>query len=154
MPNSLSNFLAKATPKAVADVVAAFDRLPEDKRAWSPSETSRTAINQLAEVAILNGSTADTIVNKQFRHDFTMEEYFKELETLSADWNTLKTLLDANTTKVVSAILTITDADLTLVIDSPFGPLTMEQVMSYPYWNACYHEGQINYIASILGCLN
>ncbi len=31
--------------------------------------------------------------------------------------------------------------------------MTVAQIASYPYWNMCYHEGQINYIASMLGCL-
>jgi hypothetical protein len=28
--------------------------------------------------------------------------------------------------------------------------MTLEQIMSYPYWNMCYHEGQVNYIAAML----
>jgi hypothetical protein len=31
--------------------------------------------------------------------------------------------------------------------------MTPAQMITYPHWNMTYHEGQINYIASILGCL-
>jgi hypothetical protein len=35
----------------------------------------------------------------------------------------------------------------------PWGPMTVSQILGYPFWNMCYHEGQINYIASMLGTL-
>ena len=31
--------------------------------------------------------------------------------------------------------------------------MTLAQVIAYPHWNMSYHEGQINYIASMLGLL-
>jgi hypothetical protein len=154
MSNSLSNFLARAIPKAVADAEAAFLRLPEDKRTWSPAATSRTALNQMAEVAMLNGNTAQTIADRAFPADFDMDTYFKDLTALSTDWPKVKAMLDANTAKAVAAIEAVPESDLQVEIQSPFGPLKLEQIMAYPYWNTCYHEGQINYIASILGCLD
>ncbi len=39
------------------------------------------------------------------------------------------------------------------VIPMPWGPMTVAQMITSPHWNMTYHEGQINYIASILGCL-
>jgi hypothetical protein len=153
MPNSLANFLVRVIPKAVDDLETAFNRLPEDKRTWSPAETSRSALNQMAEVAMLNGSSAETIKNRAFP-EFDMETYFKQLTELSTDWPTVKAMLDANTAAAIAAIESVPESDLQIEIPSPFGPLTLEQIMAYPYWNTCYHEGQINYIASILGCLN
>jgi len=34
------------------------------------------------------------------------------------------------------------------------GNQSLAEVMAYPYWNMSYHQGQINYIASLLGCLD
>jgi hypothetical protein len=31
--------------------------------------------------------------------------------------------------------------------------MTLANIIAYPYWNMSYHEGQVNYIASMLGCL-
>ena len=61
MPNSLQVFLTAAPHKAAADLVTALLRLPEEKRDWSPAETARTAIDRVAECAILNGKTASLI---------------------------------------------------------------------------------------------
>ena len=154
MPGTLQSFLARAIPKAVADLEEALLRLPEDKRSWAPAETSRSAMNQVAEVAILNGNVADTITNRSFPADFSMDEYMRLAKAYESDWSALKTTLEANSERAVSAILGVGDDELTIEIDTPFARLSLEQMVSYPYWNTCYHEGQINYIASILGCLN
>ena len=38
-------------------------------------------------------------------------------------------------------------------IPMPWGPMTIGRMITYPQWNMTYHEGQINYLASLLGCL-
>ena len=45
MSNTLQEFLATATQKAADDLDAAFLRLPEEKRAWSPDGKARTALD-------------------------------------------------------------------------------------------------------------
>jgi hypothetical protein len=42
---------------------------------------------------------------------------------------------------------------LSIEFPSPWGSLSIEQTIAYPYWNMSYHLGQLNYIASMLGCL-
>jgi len=39
-------------------------------------------------------------------------------------------------------------------VQMPWGMMTLAQIISYPYWDMSYHEGQINYLASMLVCLN
>ena len=89
MPNTLQSFLAAATPKASADLVAAFLRLPEDRRDWSPQDTARSAVDQVAECAILNGYTADLIQTRQWPiRDFN--DMLREKAAAAAtDWETL-----------------------------------------------------------------
>jgi hypothetical protein len=120
---------------------------------WTPAASARSALNQIAEVAVLNGNVADTILKRAFPTDFTMDVYITQLEELSNDWHKAKQKLEANTARVVTAIETVGEHELDTEIETPFGKLKLEQIISYPYWNTCYHEGQINYIASILGCL-
>ena len=154
MSHSLQEFLATSTIKAAADLETAFLRLPEEKRNWKPAETSRTAINQVAECAIMNIGTIDIIQTKQFPANFNMEQYQQQIDSLTADWPTLQRMLHENAAKVVEVIRTVPDDDLGIQIDMPWGPMTLSQVVSYPYWNMTYHEGQINYLASMLGCLD
>lgn len=150
--SNLQHFLARAIPKATEDLLTALNLLPEDKRNWSPMGDARTALDMVAEIAILNGSTADMIRDRAFG-DMDMEGYMKEKAELAGDWPRLQKTLEENTARVIKAIEELPDSDLAAEITMPWGNMTLEQISSYPYWNTCYHEGQINYIASMLGLL-
>jgi hypothetical protein len=154
MSNALKDFLAAAIPRAKDDLITAFNRLPDDKRDWSPMGTARTALDQMAEVALLNGATADVIAAKKWTMGDDFTAYMNEKAELSKDPAACIKLLESNTQKVVAAIADLADGDFAISLDAPWGPMTLAQSASYPYWNACYHEGQINYIASMLGCLD
>lgn len=153
MPDTLQEFLAKATQKAAADLETALLRLPEDKRDWSAMDKARSAHDMVAECAILNGITADVIQNHRFPEDFDMAEYAQAKAALAQDWNAMQALLHENTAKIVAAIRAAPDADLSVEVQMPWGPMTLAQIITYPHWNMSYHEGQINFIASMLGCL-
>ena len=127
--------------------------MPADKRNWSPQGDARTALDLVAECAILNGSTVDIIENRTFPADFSQPEFQRAKAELSQDWNALQSLLQENTTRVVARIRTVSNEELSVEVEMPWGPMNMTQIISYPYWNMSYHEGQINYIASMLGCL-
>jgi hypothetical protein len=154
MSGTLQRFLSNATPKAATDLESALLRLPEDKRGWSAEGKARTALDMVAECAILNGATAKMIIIRQFDAHFDMATFQKAKDDLGQDLEALKTLLHDNTTKVVAEIKKVHDEDLSVQIDMPWGPMTLSQICSYPYWNMSYHEGQINFIASVLGCLD
>ena len=153
MKPTVQEFFATLTEKATADLQTALDRIPEDKRAWSPAEKSRTAMDQFAECAILNGSTAKLLKDRTWDGQAAMDAFFKQKEELANDYAGAKALLAENMPKLVAAIRALTDDDLAVSVDMPWGPMTLGQIMTYPYWNMSYHEGQINYIASMLGCL-
>ena len=153
MSITLQEFLARAAEKAAADLEAAVLRLPEDKRGWSPMGDARTALDQAAECAILNGSTADLIQSRTWTWSGDFSEFQRAKTELAQDWESLRSLLQTNTAKVMEVIRAIPDDDLSIEIELPWGPTSLAQIASYPYWNMAYHEGQTNYIASMLGCL-
>ena len=154
MPTTMQEFLADATQKASTDLVTAYLRIPENKRDWSPDTKARTALDQMAECILLAGYTAVTIKTKQMAAG-SMENFFSEKDKLKTqDWDALNALLQENTAKVSAAIRTVPDSDLEVQISMPWGIMTVGQIITYPSWNLHYHEGQINYIASILGCLD
>lgn len=153
MSSPLQTFLAAATTKAAQNLIVAYERIPEDKRAWSPETTSRSAASQLAECVVLNGHIPDLIATRTWSETF-MAAYPQALaETAAQDLETLRARLHENVAKVVAAIEAIPDSDLDISIEMPWGPQTVAETASYPYWNMSYHEGQINYIASMLGTL-
>jgi len=149
---TLQQHFAMLTEKAAEDLLGALDNILPDKRDWSPGGTARTAHDQVAEIAILNGKTAELLKTKVMG-PLDFEQFVKDKVALAKDPHGMKRMLDQNTALVVKAIQEVPDADLSIVVEMPWGPMTISQIMGYPFWNMCYHEGQINYIASILGTL-
>ncbi|MDQ2730642.1 MAG: DinB family protein [Armatimonadota bacterium] len=153
MAQILQEFVTAATQKAAADLEAAMLRLPEDKRSWSPMDKARTALDQAAECALINGYTAEMIASRKWNMGDDMSSFEQEKDKLKQDWSAVKSVLDQNIAKLVAAIRSVPDEDLGHEIQMPWGPMSMAQIIAYPYWNMAYHEGQINYISSMVGCL-
>ncbi len=153
MPNTVQETYAAAALKASEDLAAALLNIPEDKRAWQPGKNARTALDQIAECALLNGYTADLLETHIWQvTDF--DAYFREKTALAAvDWDTLHTRLRDNAQRVAEAIGTLSDEDLAVEVETPWRKQTLAEIIAYPHWNMTYHEGQINFIASMLGCL-
>ncbi|MCA1596930.1 MAG: DinB family protein [Chloroflexi bacterium] len=152
MPRELQEFLAAATEKAAKDLQTAVTRLPAEKRSWSPAPTSRSALDQAAECAILGPGMIEIIAERKWPN-FDFAQYQQEREALAQHWEEIRRRLDEGIPRVMAAIRSVPDEDLGVTVEMPWGVMTLAQIMSYPYWNMSYHEGQINYIASILGCL-
>jgi hypothetical protein len=153
MSQSVQQFLADSTKEAASELMAALERVPEDKRAWSAMGDARTALDQVAECALLSGWTADVIRDRAWPETMDMEGYFKEKARVAQNPAGIGALLQENTEKAVAAILGLSDEELGATVQTSFGPRTWLQMATYPYWNMSYHQGQINYIASMLGCL-
>ena len=153
MAGTFQAFLVNAIPQAAKDLETALLRLPEDKRNWSPTENARSAMNMIAECAIL-GDPTGIVKSRSFPTDFDMAAFHARRNELATDWETCRELLHANVDRAIATIREIPDSDLDQTVQMPWGPFTLAQIVSYPYWNMSYHEGQINYIASMLGCLD
>ena len=148
---TLQEFLVTATRKAMTDLEKALDSLPEDKRNFSPGGKARTAADMAAECAILNGVTAQVVVERKMDANFDYAEFTKTKDTLARKPEVLHTLLNSSTEKFIAAITSVPVEDLEVELDLPWGKMTIAQVLAYPYWNMSYHEGQIYYIGSMLG---
>src|SRR5437016_5433074 len=135
MPTTLQQFLVRAIPKAADDLMAAFLRLPEEERGNSPGGKARSPVDQIAECAILNGSTCKLLETHTFGSDFQIEQFQQMKDDLAGDWTRLKAMFEENTAKVVKTIAAVPDGDLAIEVQMPWGNLTIEQIVSYPYWN-------------------
>ena len=153
MSTRIQDFLADSIAKSAVDLEAALLRLTEEIRTTNAGGDSRTAIDQIAECAILNGTTASILRNGAFPADFDFAAYEKLKQDLASDWNRLKAAFDESNAAVVAAVRTFPDESLENEVAMPWGPMKMTQNMAYPYWNMSYHEGQINFIASMHGLL-
>ena len=149
MAGDLQGFLVEVTRKAAEDLIAAVEGLPAEKRAWRPLEKGRSAADQAAECAILNGSTAKILWEREWDRDFSFEQYERDRAELARDWEAVKAVLRENTEKVIAAIEGFPPEEMAGEVAAPWGPMPFTRVLSYPYWNMSYHEGQVNYIASL-----
>jgi len=153
MSYTVQKFLAASTEKAATDLAEAYLRIPEDKRNWKPEGKARSPIDIIAECVILNGYSVDLILSRKWS-DNNFANYTTEKASIEAlDWEHLSTLLQTNTSRVISAIEGASTDTLEDIIEMPWGSRTFAEFLAYPYWNMSYHLGQINYIASMLGCL-
>jgi hypothetical protein len=152
MPNTLQKFLADATQQAATDLETALLRLPEDKRNWSPMGFAHTALDMVAECAILN-DISGLVQSRAFPSAFDFAAFESAKAKLAEDWEGLRYQLHQNTSRAVAAIRTVPDDDLHIEIQMPWGPMLLVQILAYPYWSMSYHIGQMNYLASMLGYL-
>lgn len=153
MPNALNEFLATATQKAADDLMAAYTRLPEDKREWRPDSKARPAVDLVAECALINGYSADFIQTRQWSNNNMAQFESDKAALIALDTEALGARLQENTARVIEAIRAVHEGDFSIQLAMPWGAQPMDEIMAYCYWNMSYHQGQINYIASILGCL-
>jgi len=153
MSQSVQQFLADSTKHAANELTAALARVPEDKRAWSPMGDARTALDQMAECALLSEWTADVIDARAWPKTMDMDGYLKEKARIAQNPGEIGALLEESVARVAKAILGLSNEEMAVVVETTFGPMTWSQIATYPYWNMSYHLGQINYIASMLGCL-
>lgn len=164
MSGTLQSFLATSTTKAVADLQTALSCLPADKRNWKPSDTSRSALAQIAECAILNGIIAqcatlngiatNEIPARTWPENFDYQGYQNDVAVLAKDEGRVVSLLQENTAKVIEQLHLVLEDELKTEITTPWGMQTLDEIVAYPFWNMTYHMGKINYIASLLGCLH
>jgi len=150
MPHTLQEFAADAARRAAKDLLDAALLLPDDKRGWQPLGKGRSALDQLAECAMINGSTVEIIQSHQFPVT-DMEAWMQAKTNLAGNWEQCAALLQSSAAQAAEAILTVTDDQLPLEIAMPAqaGPFSLAQIILYPYWNMTYHQGQITYIGSV-----
>lgn len=108
------------------------------------------ALDMVAECALLNESSAWVIQNRAWSADFDVAAYKRTKAALCHDWPALELLLETNTAKVIAAIRAVPDSDRGVAVAMPWGQVPVTQLLCFAYWNMTYHEGQINYIASLL----
>lgn len=142
-------FLANSTERGAKNLFAALIALPEEKRGWRPADTARTALELVAECAQNNAYTADLIENRAWNAPAHEEYLILQKQIAAGSLSELEALLEENTKRIATVIRATPDEAMGVTIDTPFGAMTIAQAVSYPYWNMSYHEGQINYIASL-----
>lgn len=121
-----------------------------DKASWSPLDKGRTALDQVAECALMTGACVGIIQNKAVP-SFDWEEFGKAQAALAADPEALLAALKTNTDNLIATIEGLSAEDAAFEVTMPWGATyTLAGLGDVAYWNNTYHQGQINYIQTLL----
>lgn len=137
--------------KKQKDVFAAARRLPADKLDWQPAPGARSALDQLQEIA--TAGEYFSAAHRERKIEWSPERMQEWMEARSkiTDLDELEKRCDANTQALFEDMRKMSESDLTLPVQMPFpGEFNLADILAYHLWNMGYHEGQINYIGSLL----
>ena len=149
-------FLADITEKAVERIIAAVEKMPEDKQIWSPTldgNSGRSAKNLLCECIVVNTNWADTLTDASGKHSTPPDTIWGTLDDKAkAPLAEIVAVLRGETTRLAGAIRELSDDAAMVPMESDwFGGMPQWEFASFPSENMNYHYGQINYIQVLYG---
>ncbi|WP_309722931.1 hypothetical protein [Armatimonas sp.] len=138
-----------AIRQSVGSLTKLINELGE-KASWSPLDKGRTALNQVAECALITGACTG-IIGAKAATEIDWAAFAKAQAELEANPEGLLTTLATNTDAFFVALDGLSADDATIEVTMPWGATyTLAGLANVVYWNNTYHEGQINYIQTLL----
>lgn len=142
--------LAKRLTRGQAELlVKDAGYIPEDKLIWRPVECAKSAVDILREIARSNVEIAAAIKAGPLSPD---EENIKEKAEQATSLAELGSLVKQSSELFCRVLDQLTEAALDETRTMPWGavyPLT--EAILLPASHKSYHDGQINYIQTLLG---
>ena len=145
---TIQKFAAAAIEETANELIQAALDLPENKRDWKPLDKGRSMLSQLAECAAMNTRSV-RIVRARACHESLMAEWRELPPTLDTPEKAIAKLREG-TVALALAIREVTEADVGKEITLSWATVTLAEFFLLPLWNMSYHEGQINYIGTLL----
>jgi uncharacterized damage-inducible protein DinB len=115
--------------------------IPEDKLAWKPAPTAKSAYEIAAEVAGVAHGMSAVIDGQAWPQSMPSYSSLKEAQ------DGVEQAGEAYAAKLRS----IDPARLGETVELPFGSFPFARAVSFPVVDAIHHHGQIAYIQSLLG---
>lgn len=148
--NSLE-LLCRLTHSQVDRLFAAAKSIPADKLDWKPGPGARSALDQIQEVATAVDQFWSVFLDK--RVDWSPEKFQKWMEERAqiTCLEQAEAVCREQTKRLTEFVMALPESALDDPVETPVpGFDRYADVLAYHLWNAGYHEGQINYIASLL----
>lgn len=129
----------------------AFHSIPADKQTWTPNAASRSALDQLQEVATVYQGIADAVAKRKLvMTDEDFANYLTERKKVS-DPTELEKVTREGTERLIEFIGSVKESELEDLVEMPWpGDFRVADLLGYHSWNMAYHEGQIYYIGTLL----
>lgn len=145
------DLLIRLTRNQIRDLFEAARQLPSDKLDWKPSPESRSALDQLQEVATAVDFNWSTYTDRQVEWSDEKAAEWQRHRSQYTDLDELERMAHASTDRLEAFLNTLTDEDLLSKVEFPFpADYLLIDCLAYHFWNCAYHEGQINYISTLL----
>lgn len=141
------------TERNCAQFLHTFSFVPDDKLSWSPSATSKSALQIAAHLAVSNFGIS-RVIRGEGSGDMPMDELMKQMAEQEAALTTREAVIEAikESTKVVIASLdSINDSNIDATLASPFGEFPAKFWMFLPGNHMMGHAYQVDYIQTIYG---
>lgn len=148
----VQDFIADRTMAGAEELAVQVKKMGE-KATWIAMDEGRTALDQLAECAVIGGYMVDVIATKTMpeMNEAMMEQYVSDKASVTSVTQGEELLL-ANTTRLCDVIREVPDTDLGEKM-SFWGPepWLFCNVMAHHLMNVQYHIGQVNFIQTLYG---
>lgn len=146
---TMNEFLLTMVEENARDFFKAARRVPADKQEWKPLDNGRSVLDLCQECAQSPLWGANFLTDAP--HDANAEQdYEAALKALTTVDDCEKLCLE-NIAKFRAAVEAFPVERLHETRTLQWGTFTGYQLLWYPLWNFAYHEGQINYIQTLLG---
>lgn len=129
---------------------------PDDRINWSPSDSCRTPIHQVAHAALAITGIQDFISGKPFPFA-SMEDLDAFSRNAEKEYSTREqvlALLEGNSSSYFKWLDSLTDDQLSSVLETKMGTFPMSFAVTFPAQHIQTHCAQMEYIQTIYGDLN
>lgn len=146
-----NELLIYLTRRQIKDTFNAARKLPADKLDWKPSPGSRSALDQLQEVATALDMVWSAYTDRKVTWSEEKFLQWKEERRKTADLDELEKMAMSDVERLAGFLETFDPSDFTAPVELPW-PInyTLADCLAHTFWNGAYHEGQINAIAALL----
>ena len=148
---TIQQLTAKANGDVAASLARALLAMPEEKQVWSPLEEGRTALNMVAECAVINRFGA-RVLRERVVPPLDSESYAAEVADLDTADKAVEAL-HSSVEELGNAIESLPNDLLETNVQLPWDeqPSTLGEATLMAYWNMVYHLGQVNYVQTLYG---
>lgn len=145
------DLIAYNTRRQLDRFFEAFHSLPVDKQNWTPNAASRSALDQLQEVAVVFQGISEAVTNRKLvMTDEDFANFMAERKKLT-DVAELEKITREGTERLIEFIKSVNESELEDVVEMPWGgDFRVADLLGYHSWNMAYHEGQIYFIGNLL----
>jgi hypothetical protein len=127
-----------------------FSHVPSDKLNWTPTPTTKSAIQIAAHTALTAGNFAKMLRDRRLPQGEEITEMvgkWTAAEEALTDPVEMERIFRKNTEEVVAAIDTLTPEEVELTLDSSMGwTMPMTQLMQLPGIHAISHGAQLDFL--------